>query len=71
VKEVLTLLLSYMDIGNNETEVFEYVEDRAFNDFRYCIDSSKLENLGWKKEVNFIDGLLRTIKWYSNNEIYS
>ena len=69
VKEVLTLLLSYMDIGNNETEVFEYVEDRAFNDFRYCIDSSKLENLGWKKEVNFIDGLLRTIKWYSNNEI--
>jgi UDP-glucose 4,6-dehydratase len=69
VKEVLTLLLSYMDIGKNATEVFEYVEDRAFNDFRYCIDSSKLENLGWKKEVNFIDGLLRTIKWYSNNEI--
>jgi len=69
VKEVLKLLLSYMDVGKNATEVFEYVEDRAFNDFRYCIDSSKLENLGWKKEVNFIDGLLRTIKWYSNNEI--
>jgi dTDP-D-glucose 4,6-dehydratase len=58
-----------MDINKNIEELCEYVEDRAFNDFRYCIDSSKLENLGWKKEVNFIDGLLRTIKWYSNNEI--
>jgi UDP-glucose 4,6-dehydratase len=69
VKEVLMLLLSYMGIDKNASEVCEYVEDRAFNDFRYCIDSSKLENLGWKKEVKFIDGLIRTIEWYSNNAI--
>jgi dTDP-glucose 4,6-dehydratase len=65
VKEILMLLLSYMGIDKNASEVSEYIEDRAFNDFRYCIDCSKLEKLGWKKEVGFIDGLLRTIEWYS------
>ena len=49
-----------MGIDKNASEVCEYVEDRAFNDFRYCIDSSKLENLGWKKEVKFFPKVVST-----------
>jgi len=43
-----------------------HVEDRAFNDVRYFIDSSKLQSLGWQCEISFEEGLRRTIEWYRN-----
>ncbi|KAI8808785.1 hypothetical protein BJ742DRAFT_677543 [Cladochytrium replicatum] len=45
----------------------EFVEDRAFNDRRYAIDSSKIRELGWTPTVSFEDGLSRTIAWYQEN----
>ncbi|KAI7870219.1 hypothetical protein BDF14DRAFT_1775945 [Spinellus fusiger] len=42
----------------------EFVQDRAFNDKRYAVDCSKLENLGWKPRMGFDDGLRKTIEWY-------
>lgn len=41
-----------------------YVEDRLFNDKRYCIDASNLKKLGWKEEIPFDEGLDMTIAWY-------
>jgi len=67
VLEVLKTLLEEMGIKEPIEEVCEYVEDRAFNDFRYCIDSSKLELLGWKKTVSFKEGINKTILWYKQN----
>jgi UDP-glucose 4,6-dehydratase len=64
VKEVLEKLVKNMDINKNIEELCEYVEDRAFNDSRYCIDSRKLENLGWSKKISFEEGLTKTIEWY-------
>jgi dTDP-D-glucose 4,6-dehydratase len=32
-------------------ELITYVEDRAFNDLRYTVNSEALSNLGWKEEV--------------------
>ena len=40
------------------------VRDRLFNDRRYSIDSSKLEELGWKAEIDWERGLKQTIDWY-------
>lgn len=45
-----------------------FVTDRAGHDFRYAINSSKLENeLGWKRAYNFEDGLAGTVNWYLKN----
>ena len=44
-----------------------YVEDRAFNDLRYQIDSSRLRSLGWEEQVSWEDGLRRTVDWYLKN----
>ncbi|CAO3574747.1 unnamed protein product [Mortierella alpina] len=41
-----------------------FVEDRAFNDLRYAVDSSKLFGLGWRPLVGFEDGIGKTIEWY-------
>ncbi|KAI9147058.1 dtdp-glucose 4,6-dehydratase [Paramyrothecium foliicola] len=41
-----------------------FAEDRLFNDFRYAINDTKLQKLGWKQQVSFEDGLRRTVEWY-------
>ena len=43
----------------------EFVTDRLGHDFRYAVDTSKLEStLGWRKSVGFEDGLRETVAWY-------
>ena len=42
------------------------VEDRLFNDFRYCVDSSRLHDLDWSPVISFENGLDKTIEWYKN-----
>lgn len=42
-----------------------FVEDRLGHDFRYAIDASKIENeLNWKADKSFDEGIKKTIKWY-------
>lgn len=38
-------------------------QDRAFNDRRYYIGSSKLGSLGWQERTTWEDGLRKTIDW--------
>lgn len=42
-----------------------FVKDRAGHDRRYAIDATKLETeLGWKAQENFDSGIVKTVKWY-------
>jgi len=51
-----------------DSHYITYVRDRAFNDFRYHIDSSSLYALGWKREENNLDeGIRKTVAWYMAN----
>lgn len=46
-----------------------YVTDRPGHDFRYAIDSSKLQReLGWKPQETFETGIEKTVQWYLDNE---
>lgn len=43
-----------------------FVTDRKGHDFRYAMDSSKLEReLGWKAKTDIIDGIRKTLEWYN------
>jgi dTDP-glucose 4,6-dehydratase len=44
-----------------------YVADRKGHDFRYSIDSTKIENLGYERYVEFNDGLKQTVDWFKSN----
>lgn len=47
----------------------KYVKDRPGHDRRYSIDSTKIMNeLGWKPEHDFDNGIEMTIDWYIENE---
>tara|TARA_Y100000748_G_scaffold301360_1_gene301426 strand:+ start:1280 stop:2326 length:1047 start_codon:yes stop_codon:yes gene_type:complete len=55
--------------GSSYTELITFVEDRPGHDFRYAIDSSKIQNkLNWEPKETFETGILKTIKWYLDNE---
>ena len=48
-------------------ELVQNVQDRLFNDRRYFIESTKLQELGWTPEVPWNVGLKKTIDWYVDN----
>ncbi len=64
VKRILDVL------GMNEGFI-EYVKDRPGHDRRYSLDTSKLRNeLGWKPEIEFDQGIKDTVEWFKNNEAW-
>ena len=60
VKEILSFT-------GKDNSLINYVEDRKGHDLRYAIDSTKIEQLGWKRKYKFDAGLKATINWYVDN----
>jgi len=53
----------------SSSDLIEFVKDRAGHDFRYAIDSSKLQNeLGWKPSFSVEKGMEKTVEWYLSNQ---
>lgn len=60
VNRVLCLL-------NKSETLIKFVEDRKGHDFKYLIDSDKIEKeLGWIRKIKFNNGLEETIDYYKN-----
>lgn len=55
---------------NKNYNFISYVQDRLGHDFRYSLNSEKTKKLGWKCNYDFEDGVVQTINWYKNNEIF-
>ena len=68
VIEILQKLVFSIKKDPDYLKYAEFVEDRLFNDFRYCVDSSKLRDLGWRETISFSEGLKETIEWYCQEE---
>jgi dTDP-glucose 4,6-dehydratase len=63
--DLLRLLLKIM--GRPES-LLTSVTDRLGHDRRYAVDFSKITNeLGWKPEIPFEEGLAATVAWYRDN----
>jgi len=65
---IIKLILKIM---NKPTSLMKYVKDRPGHDFRYSLNSTKIEKkLGWKPKYDFERGIKETISWYLNNKSY-
>ena len=65
VMDIARLLVDRMKPGQDVQDWVTFVEDRLFNDKRYCIDNSHLLGLGWQESVSFDDAIDRTIAWFT------
>lgn len=61
-KKILSLL-------SKSELMIKHVEDRKGHDYRYAIDSSKIEkDLGWKAEYDFDRAIKKTLNWYLDHK---
>ena len=73
--EVVRMLCEHLDrfapANTPHADKITFVTDRPGHDFRYAIDSSKLETeLGWKPRMPLLEGLEDTVRWYVENSAW-
>ncbi len=64
--ELAKKILAKFEMGK---EMINYIADRPGHDFRYSLSNAKIAQLGWKPEVPFDEGLLRTINYFKKNVV--
>ena len=68
VKEIFKICKNLkIEIGHKSKITF--VKDRPGHDFRYALNSRKInKKLKWKPKISLNDGLNKTVNWYFNNK---
>jgi dTDP-glucose 4,6-dehydratase len=58
-----------LELMGKDEGFITYVTDRPGHDYRYGLDTSKIEReFGWRPSVDMETGLEKTVDWYRNNE---
>jgi dTDP-glucose 4,6-dehydratase len=65
--ENLEVVRRIIELSGAEESLIEYVTDRPGHDRRYSLSSAKLQALGWRARMRFVDGLAPTVQWYRDN----
>jgi dTDP-glucose 4,6-dehydratase len=65
--ENLAVVSRIIELTGADESLIEYVTDRPGHDRRYSLSSAKLEQLGWRAQVRFDEGLARSVDWYRDN----
>lgn len=66
ILKIAKLITKYMKIPESQ---IHFVKDRPGQVSTFACDFGKFNKLfGWKPEIDFEDGLKRTIEWYKNNK---
>ncbi len=63
IQVVNKIVKKIMGILADVDDYIEYVEDRAFQDYRYSIDSTALRDLGWYEKIIFDEAIDDVIKY--------
>ena len=67
--ENIDVVRRILELTGRDESLIEYVTDRPGHDRRYSLSSDKLKTeLGWAPQMEWDDGLARTVDWYRDNE---
>jgi dTDP-glucose 4,6-dehydratase len=62
--ELASQIIRLMNMDEN---MKSYTEDRLGHDFRYSLNSKKMQSLGFENQIHFKNGLRETVDWYLAN----
>lgn len=69
VRTICAALDQFSPEGGPHERLITYVADRPGHDARYAIDATRLEGeLGWRAQETFDTGIVKTVRWYLDNE---
>ena len=73
VLNICEILQNLLPTSSKKTDhykqLIKFVKDRPGHDRKYAIDFKLIsKELGWKPQVEFHEGLSRTVKWYLDNK---
>jgi dTDP-glucose 4,6-dehydratase len=64
----ITIVKKILKFMGKSNDTIEFVNDRPGHDFRYSLDSSKIQKeLNWSPKLDFNKNLKETIEWYLEN----
>ena len=64
----IDVVRSILQLLNKPEDLITFVKDRPGHDFRYSLNTEKIEReLGWKAKVKFEEGVEKTVNWYLKN----
>lgn len=70
--QIVNIIIKYLHENVDDKideSLITHVKDRKGHDKRYGINPQKIHNeLGWLPETKFEDGIVKTIKWYLDNQ---
>jgi len=55
-------------IGKGHDLISFIPDPRGGHDFRYSVDTHKIQQLGWKPAYKFKEGIAETVHWYMDNQ---
>tara|TARA_B100000902_G_scaffold59643_1_gene66731 strand:- start:12767 stop:13759 length:993 start_codon:yes stop_codon:yes gene_type:complete len=64
----LSVVKKLLNILQFDESRIDFVEDRLGHDFRYAVDFTKLQNLGWEPKKDFDLELENIVFWYKKNK---
>lgn len=65
----ITIVKKILDIMEKPHSLIHFTKDRPGHDFRYSLNTKKIEKeLYWKPKYNFETGLRNTVEWYIENK---
>tara|TARA_B100001123_G_C15313074_1_gene1025166 strand:- start:774 stop:1808 length:1035 start_codon:yes stop_codon:yes gene_type:complete len=68
VHSICSIAQKVLDKEFNYSSLIHYVDDRPGHDFRYAMDTSKInKEINWTNKIDFETGILNTFFWYQNN----
>ena len=63
----LEVVKRILDFAGRDESSIEFIDDRPGHDLRYSLASRRLEDLGWRPQTDFDEGIELTFQWYRDN----
>ena len=67
-RENIEVAKTVLKILEKPEDLIEFVKDRPGHDWNYALDNSSIKALGWEPQVEFSEGVKKTVDWFVNKD---
>jgi dTDP-glucose 4,6-dehydratase len=65
--ENIQVIETILKLTGKPKNLVRFIQDRPGHDWRYSLNTDKIQELGWKPKTMFKKGIEKTLEWYSQN----